>query len=410
MQLDSRARVTKARAQLVLDEPFYGLLSLRLVLREDPSCADMWTDAVTLGFNPQYVEKQTDLELRGLVAHVVTHIAAGHPWRQGDRDSARWNKAADRAINHLLVEAGFRLPAGSDLNFEHAGKPAELIYLELADERPDDEQPCGASPEGSSDDENGDSSDSGVSEGTTPEGNEPAEGANGSADGESLGHAPGEVRAAPDSMPEEEWTMAVQAAAQQQGTLPAGMQRLVDINRQARVDWKEALRNFVQVSVYSPDFSWSRPNRRWVHQGLYLPGLEGKSIRCMVVARDTSASIGDQYLAALNAELVDIIDACQPELVYVVDCDAAVAQVVLVENGDLPESLSAKGGGGTRFEPVFEWIAQEGIEPACVVYLTDLEGSFPASEPEYPVLWAVPEGHYSRRVAPFGETLSIDLD
>ena len=48
------------------------------------------------------------------------------------------------------------------------------------------------------------------------------------------------------------------------------------------------------------------------------------------------------------------------------------------------------GGGGTRFEPVFDHIAAdtEHDTPECLIYLTDGLGSFPDREPDYPVLWA----------------------
>ncbi len=393
-------RVVKARTQLVLDEPFFGLLSLRLKLCEDVGCRDMWTDSVMLGFNPAYVQTLADVELRGLIAHVVMHIAAGHPWRQGGRDAKPWNDAADLAVNHVLLEAGFRLPEGFLLDAEHKGKPAELIYPLLVAQPPEPPQP----PQEEAADEGGEGAEGGSSSDPGPqdESNEESAGNEGS--------APGSVRPAPRESEEAEWKMAIGAAAQQQGTLPAGLQRLVDIGLKARVDWKEALRHLIQTSVYSPDFTWSRPNRRWLCQGLYLPGMEGKNIACMVIARDTSASIDDAYLEVFNAEISDILSTHNPDKTYVIDCDAAVAQVIEIEPGDLPDTLPAQGGGGTRFAPVFEWIAEQGVEPSCVVYLTDLEGSFPSEEPGYPVIWAVPEGHYRPKQPPFGELLGVTLD
>lgn len=423
-----RDRVTKARSNLLMDEPFFGLLALRLQLKEDPSCADMWTDATSLGYNPAYVSGLTDLELRGLVAHVVMHIAAGHPWRQGARESKRWNGAADRAINHVLKEAGFRLPEGSLWDPKHAGKPAELIYAALEDEEAQPPTPPSASSsegedeatgdapsspgEGDADSDDPQAGDSGGAESDTAEG----EGNGGSSeDGksskpEAAKPAPGEVRPALQGTTEADWKMAIQAAVRMQGNLPCELQRLVDIELAPRVDWKEALRQFVQSSVYSPDYCWSRPNRRWLHQGLYMPGLHGQNIGCLVIARDTSGSIGDDYLSVFNAEILDILQTHKPDVAYVLDCDAQIAQVITIEPHDVPESLPAKGGGGTRFQPVFEWIAEQGLNPACVVYLTDLEGSFPAEEPEYPVIWAVPEGHAMPARPPFGELLSITLN
>lgn len=406
MQLDQQARLAKARAQLVMDEPFFGLLALRLQLQEDPSCKDMWTNSVSLGFNASYLEGLMDLEIKGLVAQLVMSIAAGHPWRQGSRESKRWNDACKQAVDFVLVEAGFKLPRGVTLVPEFEGLPAELIYAKLQESAKKEAPP--PSPKEAS---------SGLKDPCTEDKALPGTESKDDSDEsrESAGDAPsrpGEIRPAPEDAPstEAEWKMAIQAAAQQQGRLGKKLNRLVGVALQARVDWKEALHHFVQTSTYSPDYSWSRPNRRWLSLGLYMPGLEGKNISCMVIARDTSASITESYLNAFNGEIAAIVDAYRPEKVYVVDCDAHITQVVEFEDGDMPDSLGAKGGGGTKFEPVFDWIREEGIEPSCVVYLTDLMGSFPAQEPDYPVLWAVPEGHYSRKKSPFGEVLSLALD
>lgn len=62
------ARIAKQRTALVLDHPFVGALSLRLEVREDPSCDAFWTDGETLGYNPVYASGLSDLEVRGVLA------------------------------------------------------------------------------------------------------------------------------------------------------------------------------------------------------------------------------------------------------------------------------------------------------------------------------------------------------
>jgi predicted metal-dependent peptidase len=72
---------------------------------------------------------------------------------------------------------------------------------------------------------------------------------------------------------------------------------------------------------------------------------------------------------------------------------------------DLPLNLTPKGGGGTNFIPVFEHIADEGMEPSALIYLTDLEGTFPQHEPDYPVLWV---DTYGKHKPPFGEHVRME--
>lgn len=44
----------RARAALVLRQPFFGSLVLHLDLKADSSCRHLWTDGRTLAFNPAW--------------------------------------------------------------------------------------------------------------------------------------------------------------------------------------------------------------------------------------------------------------------------------------------------------------------------------------------------------------------
>jgi predicted metal-dependent peptidase len=97
-----------------------------------------------------------------------------------------------------------------------------------------------------------------------------------------------------------------------------------------------------------------------------------------------------------------VIREVKPESTHVVYCDAEVSKVETFDRDELIE-FKPEGGGGTDFRPVFDWVEKEGIEPACLIYFTDLDGTFPDKEPEYPVLWV----SVGRAEAPFGETLQL---
>ena len=68
--------------------------------------------------------------------------------------------------------------------------------------------------------------------------------------------------------------------------------------------------------------------------------------------------------------------------------------------------LHPAGGGGTDFCPAFEWVAEQGLSPRCLIYLTDLCCESYPGEPDYQVLWVTD----SQAEAPFGETLHIRAD
>ena len=171
-----------------------------------------------------------------------------------------------------------------------------------------------------------------------------------------------------------------------------------------QLNWAELLRRFIELSA-SNDYSWSPPNKRYIHAGLYLPSTRAQDLPHTIVAVDTSGSISpaelDQFAAELSSILYDF-----DTIVSVVYCDSAVSGVQEFARMDLPLKLSPKGGGGTDYCPVFSWVEENGIQPACLVYLTDLECNRYPAEPYYPVLWVTTSPN---RLPPFGERIQLAL-
>ncbi len=366
--MNAKRKLIKARSQLVLDAPFFGSLALRLVLVEDCDVLTAYTDGAVLGYNPAFVASLSTGHTKALVAHEVMHLACLHHTRRRDRDPTKWNIAADYAINGILTEAGFALPEGILLDAQYANRSAEAIYDLL------------------------------------PE----------SLEGQSGPGGFGEVRDATELSPgknkavEAEWKVAVSQAAQQakaMGNLPGGVKRLVEDVVQAKVDWRELLRHFIEKDTRN-DYSWLPPNRRWLSGGVFLPGLHNKEPGQVVIAVDTSGSIDDSLLARFGAEISKLLEDYDTT-VHVVYCDTQVRGSQAFERQDLPLKMEPKGGGGTDFRPVFDWVAKQSPEPCCLAYLTDLECSrYPVETPEYPALWLC-TGHVRHNV-PFGVVVNID--
>jgi predicted metal-dependent peptidase len=359
--------VAAARCRLVLarDAPscFFATLALRLAVEADPAVGTLATDGRRLVVNPSFVAGLAPDELVGCVAHEVMHNALGHIHRRGGREPARWNVACDLAINPLLLGAGFTLPRGrlapGDGVFANLppGKSAEEYYTLLA----------------------GQSSPDGASEG--PGGGDPG----------GCG-AVVDVSASPAGAAalKAEWDVAVaqaRQAARHRGTLPAGLGRAVEASRAAPADWRALLRQFVATQARN-DYRWLPPNRRFVHRGLFLPGLGGVELGHVVIAIDTSGSIGADQLGRFASEVHAALDAydCTASVLY---HDTEVQKVQHWRSGDGPLALDPVGGGGTSHRCVFAWV-EAAIDPvACVICLTDLATEFPEAPPPVPVLWAV---------------------
>lgn len=399
---ESARRVTKARSHLLSDRPFYGFQALRLKIVEDPSCKGMWTDAETLGFNPDYVATLLDIELKGLIAVTVFKITAGHPWRQGKREAVRWNKACEQAVHPLIVADGFVLPAGVVDSTEYASMSAEFIYQKLSAE--DDSKP--PQPKAKPGSEPGGAEDDGAA--LDPSSTGPEE------PGDDKEGGPSEVRPAPSDKPalEAESKLAVSTGTAMEDGMSSGIESIISETMKSRVDWRSVLQNFVEISAAEQDYTMTKLNRNFLYTGLMLPGMRGTKMRSLVVVRDSSGSVGQTYRELFNGELLDIIAMLNPEELVIIDADSAVCKVQHLSGYDIGENFdpNIKGGGGTSFIPAFEYVDKEQIDCACLIYLTDLDGRFPSAAPDYPVLWAVPEGSHRQKKPPFGEVLELTLN
>ena len=63
-----------------------------------------------------------------------------------------------------------------------------------------------------------------------------------------------------------------------------------------------------------------------------------------------------------------------------------------------------KGGGGTRFQRVFERVDRAGVRPDLLVYSTDAEGEFPLLEPHFAVIWLVK----GQAKVPWGQRIQLN--
>lgn len=387
-------RISKVRSSLLLTNPFFGALALQLkpkpvdvlLLPNGLKLMTMATDGQHLYFSPMWLSTISDVELKGVYCHEVMHCALGHPFRRGERDPERFNIACDGAINRLIGKMGLTLPKGG-VGFEHFEKitkeqyetfNAEQLYPYVK-----------ANPQGKG---------KGDGEGE-PDGELPW--------GSVIDAPPKNEQGKGRAEQEADWkvkTLQAANAAKLQGRLPADLEQIVSEITRNRVDWKSVLRRFVQAAAKN-DYTWRRPSSRYAAHGMYMPSLHDERVPPIVVVFDTSGSCWNEQ-GKFFGELTHILDEVHPEAIHFIQCDAAVEKVDVLMPGDelVP---SVHGGGGTTFKPPFEWVKAQGIEPACLIYLTDTYGDFPDEAPSYPVMWAVT---VKDRECPFGETMYIGDD
>ena len=102
-----REKIIQARVGMLWSQPFFGSLSMRLML----SSADEWLPTMAVDgkyfyFNHAFVDGLTKEELIFCFAHEISHLVYGHLDRNGDRNRRMYNCAADYVVNDELILAG----------------------------------------------------------------------------------------------------------------------------------------------------------------------------------------------------------------------------------------------------------------------------------------------------------------
>lgn len=376
----NHSKIVKARASLIIDQPFFASILLTMPLHENPDIPTIATDGESISFNPAWCESLTLSEITFVLAHETLHCVFDHMGRRGVRTPNRWNQAADYVINQLLIEQNVgsmpHLGLYNPKLYADGGQTAEGIYKLLPESN---EQKQTGQKGGALDQVH----DAGTNQGTSP------------TDAAKLAEKSADLKVR---------VIAAKNAAKMQGKLSAGLERLIDEMVKPKIDWKDVLRRFVSERA-RVDFTFARPKRRFLAEDMYLPSLTGNKMGKLVVAVDCSGSVDQKLLAEFAAEINAIREDCKPNGLDVVYFDSKVCKVESVRDD---ETLVIKpvGGGGTDFAPVIKHINNMEEEPACVVFLTDLECDSFSKKPSYPVLWCVINGRVSRSV-PYGEIVEV---
>ena len=179
-----------------------------------------------------------------------------------------------------------------------------------------------------------------------------------------------------------------------------------------KVDWRIHLRTFMNTTCQRKEqSSWRRPNRRFLHQDIIMPTLEGRSIRELLVARDVSGSMyWEDRMTKVTSEMLGIAKLLDIEKIHVLDWDGEVAKgghttYSSRELESAPELKTVHGGGGTDPACVSKYIDEVQLKPDCIIMLTDGEinnwGSW-----RHPILWAITNDR--PMTAPVGKTINID--
>jgi predicted metal-dependent peptidase len=396
-QLTAEQRLSKAVVDIMGSPKYVALAGVLMIGSRNVD--DKVRTACTNGRDEKYgrafIETLSDAELRFLVLHECYHKLYRHltTWRHlYDDNPSLANQACDYVINIKLTDDntdGFaQMPKVGLLDTKYRGMDSAQVYKLLKEDEGDS---GGSGGDGTGGDGEGQGDGQGDGQG------------NGSGNGSGAPSGTGlddhDWDGAQDMTPEQgkqlarDLDEAIRQGALAAGKLGSGGDRMFDDLLQTKIDWREVLREFISTTCTGNDYStWRRPNRRFISSGYYMPSGVSEQVGELVIAIDTSGSIGGRELAKFLGEVKGICDQVKPDVVRLLYWDTEVCadeKYVGIEVEQIIDSTKPEGGGGTTVECVPQYMADGGIKPQAVIVLTDgyLGGSW--GQWACPVLWCI---------------------
>ena len=392
-QLTPAQRVMKAISDILGNKKYDAIGSIVMIGKHEvvkhgyKTITTAATDGKDTWYSDEFIDSLSDANLRFLVLHecfhvLLRHLTTYHHLYQQNPSLA--NKACDYVINIKLFdydngEQFIVMPERGLLNEEYRNMDAAQVFKLLKDDPQQNQQ-------------------SGQGGGGEPLDHHDWDGANEMSEAEQA-----EINQLVDQ--------ALRQGALLAGKTGSGGERLIEDLIASKIDYKEAMREWVNDTCTGSDYStWTKPNRRYIGSNIFMPSGVSMRVGELIVANDMSGSIGAREIAVILGELANIAESVQPEGIRILYWDTAVCADEYYEHGTYDTMIGSTkpmGGGGTDVTCVSNYIADKGYEPQGVVIITDgyLGGDWGTWS--VPTLWVIIDNPST--TAPVGYTIHVSL-
>ena len=389
------SNISRIQLQLMLNQPYLASAVARLPLipvNNSDHVPTMATDGYHIFVNPSFCDELTEEEIMGVLAHEVMHCLLGHIDRRGDREQEIWNKAIDHATNLFLLQMEFQLPKEGLFDRKFLGMTAEEIYEEICNEiksKPKEE----GQGQGDSFDEHVDENHiiSRLYSGDKP--------------------SPSDLKRLRKQLVEETRSAMAEKGI---GKIAGMFDDELNMSVSDDVPWQHLLARFF-TGLRKNDYRTFPFNKKHLWRKIYLPSIGAPGPEHIVVAIDTSGSMGADELSKILGELNQLKSTAECRMTLI-QCDAEIQDIKEYNSWEIADidfdNYGFRGRGGTTFEPVFDWIEKEvlnlGQRPDALFYLTDGYAGYGMQEPPYQVMWILTSSSIEPEQIPFGETIRMN--
>ena len=381
-----------SRFRVLNKHGFYGLLLMHMHFGLDESCPTAYTDGYRINFSPAFLEELTNDEVDFVLMHEIMHVVFKHCFRGRKAEPLLFNIACDIVVNsNILLSNGMNLKS---ITLNKYGESMHLApnkqegYLYTAEEvyemlvKQASRNPSKANKNSESFDD----------------------------------HTHWEE--VDDDFTIDEWERRVINAAESVkkrsdgcGSLPLGVDRYIESLKKATIDWRVLLNDFISLEV--GDYSFTPPDRR-LDGPFFMPDFnemievesDPKNILFMV---DTSGSINSKQVTQAYSEISGAIEQFTSLSGYLGFFDAVVYEPVEFNSVEDIMDIIPKGGGGTNFYKIFEYVHKMEVKPAAIIILTDGYAQFPPEKARIgiPVIWVINNDSVT---PPWGEVARMKVE
>jgi predicted metal-dependent peptidase len=382
-KLTAEQRVEKVHVALMRHKKFCLFSGLFMVgkVTIDEAMPTAATDGVNVFYGRAFVDRLNDKQLGFLILHEAMHKAYRHltTWEKlFKKNSMLANVACDYVINLQIKdydpnEEIVAMPTDEEdkvmgaIDERFRGMDAAQVFKVLEDEQ---DKTAGSG---------------------NVQGNQGGQGFD-----EHLWEQANQIDAKEAEQLAKEIDNALRQGALLAGKMNGNVSREIQELLTPKIDWRDALRDFVkQIAKGHDDSSWRRFSKRMLGSDIYMPQSVSRRIGCIAVGIDTSGSIDGAVLTEFLTEVKSVCEEVIPQKVELLYWDTRVAGHETYEDGavqHLTDSTKPRGGGGTDPNCVIKFMKDKSIVPDCTIVLTDgcfYDGEGDWSQIESPLLWCI---------------------
>lgn len=355
------------RIKFLFHHPFLSVISLSLpiIYRENPHSV-FETDGIHILIDAEKLKEYSQEEITYLYAHTLLHVILKHPYRMRDRDPFIWNLSADIVVNLLLK------------SFKNVGKrpPEEILDEDLVDKSVEE-----------------------VYEILYKE--------------EKKGQKIDLIQAKESQNEEKLDALLAQAlaVAKKESRIYESLMQEVTTLKRPDIPLHDLLKEFLTTAFFEKTLTYSRPNRRFLTQGLYMPGMQKESsFLRLYIAVDASMSIDEKEFSLFLGTIKEVAQNAYEFELTVLPFDDTLRKESILKLDNFSDIHAdrfylPKSNGGTDFSVVLKYLHNENPpKDALLIVLSD--GEFTLNQkPPIQTLFLLTQAKKLERFKKYGKTM-----